>query len=372
MCIRDSACHNWDVFKVIMKMKVKLCIGIFVALFAAFFYFLYNIFGYFRNDVYISMERCKYIPTPHGPKDLQLFNNHIISAYNDRVQHKEPSGILALSLELGEASLLELKDFPKDRVFNPHGTHMVHDTLYVINIDNKTKHDYVECFNISKGEKIEAKYWRSIRFEKAYYNQLNGVYFVNSTLFYVTALRMHSGAEPLNIVKGFKQFIRKSTHLLKCDIVDGVAACKRQDYGNMLNGISGKGRELFVVDSGANTINRYVVFHNYTLKRLEVIKLDISPESISYSEARNRFYVSVLRLRDYFSAREFLLKETPPNIPGGVLELFFEKGEWKSKLLFMQRELSGLSAAVRVNNSLVLGSWLDNKVLVCRIRKELV
>lgn len=355
-----------------MKMKVKLCIGIFVALFAAFFYFLYNIFGYFHNDVYISMERCKLVPTPHGPKDLQLFNNHILSAYNDRVQHKGRGGILALSLEQSNASLLELKDFPANRTFSPQGTHMVGSTLYIVNIDSKTKRDYVECFNISKGEKVEARYWRSIRFEKAFYGQLNGVHFVNSTLFYVTALRTHSGMEPLDVVKGFKQFIRKSTHLLKCDVVDGVATCKRQDYGNMLNGMSGKGRELFVADSGTNAINRYVIFHNYTLKRLGTIKLDISPESIFYSEAKNRFYVSVLRLRDYFSAREFLLKRTLPNIPGGVLELFFEKGEWKSKLLFMQRELSGLSAAVRVNNSLVLGSWLDNKILVCGIRKELV
>ena len=352
-------------------MNVKVCIGILVVFFASLFYFLYNIFGYFRNDVYISMERCKKVNTPYGPKDLEFYKGHIISGYNDRAQHKDPGGILSMTME-GEISLLPIKGFPEGKLLNPYGIHIAEDTLYVINIENNKKHDYIESFNISiANNNIELKYHTTIKFEKAYYNQLNDVYFINSTLFYLTASRTYPGTEPLNFVKGFKQFIRKSTYLFKCNVIDGIAACKIQDYGNMLNGITGKGRELFVIDSGANTVNRYIIYHNYTLKKLETTYIDISGENIAYHEKSNKFYVAVLRLRDFIAARELLLKKILPSIPGGVVELFSEKGSWKSRLLFMQNELSGLSTAMRINDTMILGSWMDNHIFICPIKNPL-
>ena len=147
------------------------------------------------------MDRCAKIDTPHGPKDLEIYNNYIISAYGDRIHHGNSGGIISITLE-GKANILPIKDYPEDRSFHPFGIHISEKLLYVVNVESNTKSDSIECLNILEvDEGIEIVYNRSIVFEDPYYNQINDIYFVNSTLFYATVSRSVPGFEPLGYLK---------------------------------------------------------------------------------------------------------------------------------------------------------------------------
>ena len=72
-----------------------------------------------------------------------------------------------------------------------------------------------------------------------------------------------------------------------------------------------------------------------------------------------------MRLKDNVKAGDQMRRGEIANIPGGVAELYLDQNVWKSRILFMQDALTGLSTELRFGNKLILGSWFDKKILIC-------
>jgi len=346
-------------------MWCKICCALIVFSIAVGIYFAYSIFDIFTKDVYSPMSHCKKIETKPGPEDFQIFDNHIVTGYADRITYKKRGGMLLIN-ENGKVKELRMEGYPEQRSFNPIGLHIVGTTLYIINVDIPIQKDCIEVFEFDKGfGKLQLVYKKTIRLRRPYFNQLNDIFFVSEKVFYTSIFRSVPGFTSLDLFTGLKYILTRGTNLLKCNTTNDLADCIEVDSGRMFNGLAERKGELFAIDTISKTVNIYKINKDYSLTILEEIDLGISGDNIIYDEKKDKFYIGVFRLRDFIGNKQDLAEGKKPHIPGGVAELYLENGKWKSKLLFMQNVISGLSSSIRLNKNLIMGSWVDNHILVC-------
>lgn len=346
-------------------MKCGICMAVLILLGAVVLYLLHSVFELFARDEYSPMSHCTRIETPIGPEDLQIFDNVVVSGYADRIQRKQRGGILFISDD-GQVKNVPLEGYPEKRSFNPIGLYILNTTLYLLNVDRGAKQDFIEYFELHREHgKLEVAYKGTIKFSKPYYDQLNDIYFVNDKTFYVSTFRPEPGDREVGFFKGLSIFLMKTTSLLKCTVLNDLADCVVVDSGKMFNGLAGRKGELFAVDTAGRSVSRYGIKGDFSLRKLEEIPLGAAGDNIVYDPGRDKFYVAVLRIKDFLAAGREMAEGRVPLIPGGVAELYLHGGKWKTKLLFMQERISGLSSAIALNGKMIMGSWIDNHILIC-------
>eukprot|EP00826_Nyctotherus_ovalis_P059412 TRINITY_DN8259_c0_g2_i1.p1 TRINITY_DN8259_c0_g2~~TRINITY_DN8259_c0_g2_i1.p1 ORF type:complete len:350 (-),score=93.00 TRINITY_DN8259_c0_g2_i1:71-1120(-) len=346
-------------------MKCGICVAVFILLVALVLYFLHSVFEILTRDQYSPMSHCSRIETPIGPEDLQIFDNIVVSGYADRIRRKQRGGILFISDD-GQVRNISLEGYPEKRSFNPVGLYILNTTLYLLNVDRGAKQDFIEYFELHKEHgKLEVAFKGTIKLSKPYYDQLNDIYFVNDKTFYVSTFRPESGDKEVGFFKGLSIFLMRTTSLLKCTVLNDLADCVAVDSGKMLNGLAGRKGELFAVDTADRTVSRYKINRDFSLAKLEEIPLGAAGDNIIYDAKRDKFYVAVLRIKNFLAAGKEMAQGRVPQIPGGVVELHLENGKWRTKLLFMQERISGLSSAIVLNGKMTMGSWIDNHILIC-------
>ncbi len=374
-----------------MRTASKICLALFVLLLGYVGYSLHTWLGFFYADSYISPGQCKVLPAPYGPEDLVPFGGHVLSAFVDRAyfrknpdQRTKPfgevtgrAGILAVDPETAKIQVLQIEGFPTGWQFHPVGLHGTPHadgtmTLYVISTDYEKGHEVVEVFAVSKGPAV--KYLRTIEFAERHFEQFNDLYvFPDGKSFYITTWQPDPAPPTQNALAqletSFKLLFGRYTDLLLCTVADGDAAqCVAQDHGQMMNGVTSDGKHLFAADSLAGIVNYYDIRADRSLLKLGAIRLEgLGPDNLVYDPSTDSILVGVFRIKDQMAAMQNVTAGEPTHVPGGVAELYREGGEWKSRILLMQKEVSTLSTAVRAGRGryYVMGTSFDEKILIC-------
>ncbi len=368
-----------------LSLKVKI-IGIFLScLTGVIVYFMHKQLGFFYTDNYIFPGKCKVLRTPFGPEDLQVVGRYVISAFGDRVHSvtnpemlmvpkskSNHSGILVVNAEAKNFLVLDMEGYPIEKTFQPCGLNVYKQRLlYVINHDYVKRRDFVEVFNINEPNgDIGVKYLKTISFQDHYFTQLDDLLVIDENSFYITTwLPQPSFPKPdafTELKNNVKAMFSKNTDLLYCTVSkDLVATCKSQDKGHMMNGIDTDGKQVFVADTLANVVNMYNIKPDRSLVKVGSLRLEGGGDNIVYDPHSGTFYVALLRTKNYLLEGSKLRNGEVARLPGGITELYQEGGVWKPRVIMMQDQISGLSTVVRKSGNFVLGSWIDNKILIC-------
>ncbi len=369
-----------------MRTTAKIVLALLVALIGYVAYIFHSRFGFFYTDTYLPQGRCKLLQSQPGAEDLVVFGGQVLSAFLDRghfarnpQQRLLPlksvqnyAGIMAFDPATGATKVIPIEGFPETSTFHPVGIHGTPKadgkglTLYVISANYLKAQDVVEVFNVRTDEKgsFSAKYVKTVRFVGKYFEQLNDLYvFPDGKSFYITTWLPEPGLTSKGESHGMKNLVRmiltQHTDLLLCHVAgENVATCTVQDHGHMMNGVASDEKgHLFAADTMASIINYYEIKPDRTLTKVSTIKLaGLGADNLVYDQGT--LLAGVSRVRDHMTGGHKL-------IPGGVVQLFKENGEWHSRTLLMQNEISILSTAVRVGEKYVMGSAFGNKILVC-------
>ena len=148
----------------------------------------------------ISNKKCKTINHKYSFEDMFLLNDeyiilskHLLDLYNYQYLEK-PSingGIYVYNIKQEKISYLPIKNYPKNRIFGPHGIDILNkEYLFIINHSSKFNNcqERIEIVKITynSNNEIELSYIKSIILPKEFFGTLNGIAGINLNTFYFT------------------------------------------------------------------------------------------------------------------------------------------------------------------------------------------
>ena len=165
--------------------KMKLYLVIFSLLAAAFSWIAFR--AYIMLDLDKSKDlfnhkSCIRVSNFPGVEDITMFKNVAIGCtgnLGEVIEQNNPNAVPNGSLVLIDpakqtVSPIEIKGFPQDIAFHPHGMSLFEDRLlYVINHAFRNGGERVDVFQVSESPKIEVTYVRSIQFPSSTITTLN-------------------------------------------------------------------------------------------------------------------------------------------------------------------------------------------------------
>jgi hypothetical protein len=156
------------------------------------------------------------------------------------------------------------------------------------------------------------------------------------------------------------------TKIANCEIVKGTEAL-------MNNGITiDRNNNIWV----AKTYDRKVVKYSIddenrnVLHSIKEIDLGYAPDNIKYDENTNSIYSGVigklLNHKEYVEKRVGGADVTDFSFWGGAVKIDVNNNE-VSTMVMQDKKLFGVSTSYQIGNKVLMGSWFDDGILICRI-----
>jgi hypothetical protein len=373
-----------------MRIKTRLIfyIGVIVA------YFLYKVIRnleIFKSVPQIQGHACEVIQAPHGGEDVVLFKDTFIFSGDDRIkmEHPEyqllktPDGQL-FGLKEGTSTVYEIKrvGFPAGVAFHPHGTFLRGSKIYVINHAYSKGGERIDIFNLVQSREgiVEAHFVESFIFGADQYGIFNDLVVISDDEYYITQwMSFPEGdyGKSSDFMSQLKFMIPsvfnfKWTHVYYCkrNICKAIKAIK----GEMFNGIDwDEDKRLFVTSTTDKQVyelefNRE---HPENPKLLRVFDLNFNSDNLFYDRDRNEILVaSIAKAIEFLKYKKGALKDPEHRLENAEFYTGYEIIDLNSGKVFtkmMQKDLIyGISSAFRHNGKVYLGTWTDNRIVVCK------
>lgn len=368
-----------------------VCFGVIVIGIAVLTGRFITLTGYNTEVEMYGPVMCLKMPSSQAPEDTQFINGTrvVLMGVDDRLTlwetpGKGPAdtfqgGVTAMKLpkNMDDYPLiypLDMKGWPKDVGFHPHGLHILNETLYATNHAYAKGGERIEVFGIEGiKSQLSLKYRRSIALPDYVFGITNDVLMVSDTDFFLTTWkpkpdtpdgRDKSLLAELALITEWLLGL-KFTYLYRCKDVQGKAECTVVDSGITMNSLTRRGDDLYVSDTVARVIKQYHI----TATSAELIAQYPTAhmvDNIEYDAESDKIYLGVFgRLWDYmmFLHHRHSGDNVEAAIPGGCDE--FDPKTGATRHVLMQAKQSGVSSCARQGMFIVMGSWHDVHALVC-------
>jgi hypothetical protein len=306
---------------------------------------------------------------------------------------------------LAKVRPLELKKFPKDIWFHPHGLYLYQDNLqrllYVINHAYQGGGERIEVFKVTgeNYDEISVEYYQSIAPEifSGLLGILNDLVVIEPGKFYITQFR------------SFSDCTDGDSQSLKCKfywVMDMIFLLLRIPYttvwfGSYNPSIAGKITDVdfFRVSQYEVTVNgitylpkeKLILVANPTDRVLLVYSINetthqltkeasvpsiLGIDNLSVNQKTGKIYAGVFNLAEYISfaaeVHSTKQRDTSKSVCGGIYEINLKNT--KSPSFILQLYLpgnfySGISSAIEVDDHYVFGSWYDHGITICKVKK---
>ena len=400
----------------------KLWLAItFVVIVSFFALHVLQTFDLFKDVPPYNDRNCEFIDGIVGAEDATLITENImILSSDDRFTLWEKNfgptntpngGLYALYKENGENRLisLELTNFPSVDAFHPHGIYYFEDKslLFVVNHAYGKGGERIDVFSVNVGNSPQSPvtvtflyYIGKDFFSLNSMGSLNDLAVISEGEFYVTQYRYFTDALDGRNNKSLKSLLKELGNLVvalfniplskvyfcKYSLPDSSMTsvsveCNAVAASSMYNGISHRPADGKVLL--ASTINNqlHVFNRNLSSKTGEIVLQSKIPsiysiDNIEYDAKHDEFILSSIGAFHYHVARVHSLHGGVERYsPGGGQAIQFSGS---NSLGYTLRPLaitdgtvlSGVSVAARLQDSVVLGSWEDNGILVCQLANK--
>ena len=367
------------------------------------------------NNITNNSKNCHIIKGLIGVDDITYFENYLIGSSDDRLKlfeiaeygplYTENGGLFLINPDTYTYRKIKLDDFPKDLAFHPQGLYYSKDKLlYVINHAYVEGGERIEVFEInndypSSFDDLHLKYKYSFKFTNFFNGRLSDLIITNSqqlenknrleTDIYITI--SHPIADPLT-GRDTSYFARLKlffilgmnfewTHVYYCKVTPNQIAKCQPVYltgSKILKGITyDENNKLIYISKPLDksvTVYRInpdykSVFHQEYNYNLEFI-----PLNLEFDYKANNVNVAIIgRGFDiikwiYYAKTGIENMQLDFKSEGGVITIYpttnsfnidyYNKDEEKP-------ELNLMSSVVSWKDKFIIGSWLDDGILIC-------
>lgn len=388
-------------------MKKKLfCFSLVLIFFSFIAFIAITALEIFKPMTSINREKCHLFPNIpqnfEGPEDMVKYGDFIIISATNHLKLYEISsygpskisGNLWLIHPNDTMSHLPLEDYPDKQIksFRPFSLNIFGTLLYVLNENYEEENDQIDVFELIKTVEggLRLKFLYSLTFSENFLGRFNNFFLLDKDEFLITTWQPwpdppYGRSDIRNLWQNVKKFAFlffgiKETHVHYCITVEKqkVSCIKlKNTEAIMNNGIAyDKPNSLVYV---AKTMEKKVtVFHFQPNKqpedflvKLKEIDLPCLPDNLNFDHEKQRILFGCLgRGIDYLR----LIRAGNSNADAKIdshLELWFGLGSIekdKAKLLIMDDKLyRGMAGGIRRGNSVYVGSFVENRLLVCKI-----
>ncbi|CAK75411.1 unnamed protein product (macronuclear) [Paramecium tetraurelia] len=351
-----------------------------------------------------TYSHCQHLSTDiFGPEDMQKFNSTtIIVGSGD--YHKlwslgkpilEQLGLYAIVDSQEQAPKvvkLGIKNFPNDISLYVHGIDIREQLdgvyIYAINHAYQNGGERVEVFKILD-EHLNLEYRHSIIMDDKYNGILNDLILIEDNRFLITKYMPYTDPKegrhqitPLHLLKTVFLWVsqQRTSYIVDCKFQkEGTIIkpnCKElldaPLTGVVLNGITwDRKNRVWAGDTIAKQLNEYEITPSgLVFKRF--IDIENSIDNLEYDVDRNSLILGLIpKLHNYFSLDAFLKginrleKDTKFEYWGTVAEYNLTS----DKLIYLAQNTElpkGVSGALISGNNLIVASWCDFTVSVCK------
>jgi hypothetical protein len=355
---------------------------------------------------------CKLIHGVRGAEDLIKWKDVIFATNLDsyplwlwgkptsNASLAEPGSIYVLSNLDSDNEVLEkasILNYPPNVVMHSHGIGLLHsqDLLFVVNHAYAKGGERVDIFQITKNanQKVELLYQSTVQFD-TWMGTLNDIVPVSKDEFYVTnylpVVDTKEGrpndfsSKLLRILYSLSQPLFKFTHILYCKGTKGNSddICKVVGPGaGMWNGITATpdGKTIFVNDLLAKTIYSFSRTASNDLQQVKTYKSEHVLDNIEYMDGKiwrgglAKLTDSMKFDADYEHHPDYILPsfnqgKSPSGLlnPGHVSSLDLATGNFTTHVVHHGSLLSGFASGIRHKNKVIVGSYYDDGVLICK------
>lgn len=380
-------------------------ISMFVLLFSYIFLFAYNKMNVDNFDAKLfSNQDCISLNTNHdGTEDIEFFNEeYLITAagnfhwfYSHIKVDSVPSGEIYLINKNGRENpiKLEMVDYPKDVSFHPHGIFTKNKKfLYVLNHAYNKGGERIDYFEIDVANK-KALYKSSMIFENEYNGRINDFVVLDdyNTIIASTwrAFKINKN-EPnkfLSIMEFILSLIEiKLNNVLTCGFKENK--CKILESFVMSNGVNWNRKDkVYVVDSSQRMVKEFKIsfspndssFNGLDLIHTRTINIGFFLDNVIYDEENDKLYLALFatpiklgNVLQYYEKNQFLPEKNlsqdftkAVSIAGGAE---YDLKTDKLTVLNFNSAITGASTFLRHGDNLFYGSFLENQILICKLK----
>lgn len=336
----------------------------------------------------INDQDCFRIPGFEGIEDFTPFGKYFLASSNDRLldimEHKkyeQTNGkILLIDTHKNIIKEVQIENFPQKVAFHPSGISLLKDkVLYVINHAMNKGGERIEIFNIKgKHENISLTYKVSFVLGENYNNMFNCLAVIDKYKFFLAQTFEKAGSLKEDLRNHKLQ--EQTTYVYYCNITEFQCKKLHNTEGRMNFGLAydNKHKRIYVADTLARSIRVYDMKKNRRFRNNEIhlelkktIELDYFPENLKYDHSSGEVYVGVLNqvqelinfVRKIEEGRRISENFQPTS---GVLSINTKK-DFSINTLVMQRTFSFISLGYKEKNKVVMGSYFDEGVYICKI-----
>ena len=337
-----------------------------------------------------------------GSEDLALGKKSVLfitsgdlgSVGGSGAESANPGGLWVYDMRAKAASdpiKIELKYFPRNRRFQPHGLDVSNTTDRVYAVSHNGKESAIEIFKIKYHRKclkalpwscnpVSLTYINSISSDLFPYNGINDVIEADANHVYVTkwlpfpypkrgAKNKSNFKEYLNVLFHYPVVMlrMKLTTVFSCSWAEGGSSICEEATDEKFVGANGitidrEGDTVFVSDWSEKKI---IVMKRdkktQKLTKISTINLDFGADNIEYDDEADEILIGTIPdLSAAIMEREV--------VPGGMAVASKDAGGWKVTNIINHdgNKLSQIAAGSRLGNKIVLGSPVSEGILVCQ------
>ncbi|CAD8128824.1 unnamed protein product [Paramecium sonneborni] len=347
---------------------------------------------------------CEYLDTDIiGPEDMQKYNSTTIIVgsgdFHKLWSHGKPIleqlGLYAIvnsQEERPKVIKLGIQNFPKDISLYVHGIDIRKqqdgEYIYALNHAYQNGGERVEIFKILD-EHLNLEYQHSIIMDEKYNGILNDLiviednrFFINKYMPYTDPIEGRHKITPFHLIKTIFVWIskQKTSFIIDCKFTKQNKIinpeCKElldaPLTGVVLNGITwDRKNRVWAADTIAKQLNEYEIT-NQGLIFKRFIDIENSIDNLEYDADRNSLVLGLIpKLHNYFSLDGFL-KGIDILKRDTQFEYWATVGEYNltsNKLNYLAQNTQlpkGVSGALISGNNLIVASWCDITVAVCK------
>jgi len=384
----------------------------FLAVLGAWLYSGYTTFEVGKK-VQPTNSNCKAVRGAQGVEDLVVWKDNVLAgnlastelwlwpgkndpSFTDPASVKSGSIYHVRNLETDPVlEKVKITGFPEGVALHAHGLGLFEDYLFAINHAYTKGGERVEKFKISQEEssgKISLTYVSSVTFPEDHMGIINDIaafsqdeFYVSTWLPWADSLRGRSLSpisKIINILYLINPFGVKWTWLIHCRGSSGKSESLCHETGpkaEMWNGMTTDGKKIYAYSLTKNTVFAFDRTKDGELVNPKPISL--APhfgDNIEYNPKDGQLWTGgmatlfdcyILWVGDYEHSIGVLPKGGPS--PSGAKcpihssSVDPKTGKVTNHVLHDGSLLGGASASVKVGNKIVIGTWIDDGVLVC-------
>jgi len=352
-----------------------------VAVLAYAFFRVKTQFDLFKTFEFKNDHLCTRHDVPHQVEDFVRFGDVLVGGMANNIDlfidpTKGPSvtkdgALVAVKADPYSFEIIKIKDFPEGVAFNPFGNNLYKkSTLNVVNYAYSRGGTRIEVFDLRKHDgEVEAKHIKSIKFGPEFEGIINSVIQVGDNDYYINTWHPFADSpegrahDPWTSMKrAFLWTFTRSTYLWHCKVSKDAPTCYKVYAGRIMNGMDISGDKLYVADGGDKKILEYQLEADKTVTLISEINLDLNIDNVSVGKDGK-----------IYATGPILMTEVVQRFSGGnnkistsVAELERRGDHWVAVNIISQDKVSGASVAAPLGDYLVLGSFEDTAIGVCR------